>query len=60
MKSVTLKIKKCQQCPFFQEEDEAIDIYHGCAYSYYPPRCTKKDKELPKELKEIPSWCPLN
>jgi hypothetical protein len=55
-----IEVINCKDCPYLEPEDEDVDIYHGCAYTYIPPRCGECNKELdPKKLDKIPDWCPL-
>jgi hypothetical protein len=56
MNTVTLTIKKCNDCPHWADED--IDEYHGCNYT--PSQCLKKKKYFGEEDGNgIPNWCPL-
>lgn len=59
MNIVTIKFQECKDCPKYINEEEDVDVYHGGAYTYFPPRCNLTKKELKKSNPLIPDWCPL-
>jgi hypothetical protein len=59
MNVVRLKLYKCNECIHYSDQDEDIDVGHGCAYTYIAPRCNKKNRNLDIKKPLIPDWCPL-